>query len=107
MPEAGSASPDARFWAGRRVLVTGHTGFKGAWLSLWLTELGAQVSGFARDVPTDPSLYALARVDELVEHVDGDIRDERVTEAPARLRPEAAPWMAGRPLGIHGDAQLA
>jgi CDP-glucose 4,6-dehydratase len=98
MPKAGSAPPDARFWAGRRVLITGHTGFKGAWLSLWLTELGAQVSGFARDIPTDPSLYALARVDEHVEHVDGDIRDaERVAEALARLRPEIVLHLAAQP----------
>jgi len=46
MPDAGSAPPDARFWAGRRVLITGHTGFKGAWLALWLHELGAAVTGF-------------------------------------------------------------
>jgi CDP-glucose 4,6-dehydratase len=99
MSEPGSARPNAGFWSGRRVLITGHTGFKGAWLSLWLTELGAQVSGFARDVPTDPSLYALARVGELVEHVDGDIRDgERVAEALARLRPEIVLHLAAQPL---------
>jgi CDP-glucose 4,6-dehydratase len=99
MPEPGSAPADARFWSGRRVLITGQTGFKGAWLSLWLTELGARVSGFARDVPTDPSLYALAGVDALVEHVEGDIRDgQRLTEALARLRPEIVLHLAAQPL---------
>jgi CDP-glucose 4,6-dehydratase len=99
MPEPGSARPDARFWSGRRVLITGHTGFKGAWLSLWLAELGARVAGFARDVPTDPSLYALARVSELVEHVEGDVCDgERVAEAVARLRPEIVLHMAAQSL---------
>ena len=99
MLEPGSVPAGRRFWAGRRVLVTGHTGFKGAWLSLWLTELGAQVSGFARDVPTDPSLYALARVGELVEHVDGDIRDAEARRArrSPRLRPEIVLHLAAQP----------
>ena len=51
------------FWSGKRVLVTGHTGFKGAWLSLWLEALGAEVTGFALAPPTTPSLFALARAD--------------------------------------------
>src|SRR5258708_7918675 len=52
---------DAGFWRGRNVLLTGHTGFKGAWLALWLQALGARVTGFSSGVPTDPSLYELAR----------------------------------------------
>src|SRR5208282_5376072 len=50
------------FWSGRRVLVTGHTGFKGSWLSLWLQRLGAELSGFAPGPPTEPSLYDAAAV---------------------------------------------
>ena len=50
-------SPDAGHWRGRRVLLTGHTGFKGAWLAFWLCEMGAEVHGLAIDVPTDPALY--------------------------------------------------
>ena len=57
---------DLEFWKGRRVLLTGHTGFKGSWLSLWLQSMGAEVTGFSLDVPTTPSLFELGRVDGLV-----------------------------------------
>jgi len=67
---------DRGFWRDRRVLVTGHTGFKGAWLSLWLQSLGARVSGLSIDVPTVPSLYELAGVaSELESDARADIRD--------------------------------
>jgi CDP-glucose 4,6-dehydratase len=75
---------DAPFWRGRRVLVTGHTGFKGAWLSLWLERLGAEVTGFSDRVPTEPSLFELARLGEGVRDVRGDVRD------PAALRAAVA-----------------
>ncbi|HET8755747.1 MAG TPA: CDP-glucose 4,6-dehydratase [Solirubrobacteraceae bacterium] len=63
------------FWDGRRVLVTGHTGFKGAWLTLWLHALGARVTGFSGPPPTAPSLFELARVAELCDDLRGDVRD--------------------------------
>lgn len=66
---------DPGFWAGRRVLVTGHTGFKGSWLSLWLAQMGAEVTGLSDAVPTEPSLFELARVGELVQTVTADVRD--------------------------------
>jgi CDP-glucose 4,6-dehydratase len=66
---------DPDFWLRRRVLVTGHTGFKGAWLSLWLTALGAELTGLAPGVPTSPSLFQQARVGEGIESVAVDIRD--------------------------------
>ncbi len=61
-PRGGAVDRD--FWRDRRVLLTGHTGFKGAWLALWLQSLGARVTGFSDGVPTQPSLYELARVGE-------------------------------------------
>jgi CDP-glucose 4,6-dehydratase len=72
------------FWSGKKVLVTGHTGFKGGWLSLWLRKLGAEVHGYSLPAPTQPSLFEVARVAETVTHVEGDICD------PARLRASMA-----------------
>jgi CDP-glucose 4,6-dehydratase len=87
------------FWRGRRVLVTGHTGFKGAWLSLWLQSLGARVTGFSNAVPTQPSLYELARVGEGMESVSGDVRDaEALAAALAGCEPEVVIHMAAQPL---------
>ena len=63
------------FWQGKRVLVTGHTGFKGAWLSLWLTQLGAKVTGYALQPPTNPNLFELCGLNQdMVSHI-GDVRD--------------------------------
>jgi len=86
-------------WAGRRILVTGHTGFKGGWLSLWLHAMGARVTGFALPPPTDPSLFAAARIGELIDHVEGDVRDaDAVRRAVAECRPEAIFHLAAQPL---------
>lgn len=62
-------------WTGKRVLVTGHSGFKGGWLALWLRELGAEVTGFSLPAPTEPSFFAQVGLDALVGHVEGDVRD--------------------------------
>lgn len=86
-------------WNGRRVLVTGHTGFKGSWLALWLGAMGAKVTGFALPPPTEPSLFAAARIGELIHHVDGDVRDPRaVSDAFAAADPEVVFHLAAQPL---------
>ncbi|GFO70133.1 CDP-glucose 4,6-dehydratase [Geomonas limicola] len=87
------------FWHGKRVFLTGHTGFKGAWLSLWLHTLGAQVTGYALEPPTNPSLFELAGVDRLVHSVIADVRDlERLKNELAEARPEIVIHMAAQPL---------
>lgn len=63
------------FWSGKKVLLTGHTGFKGSWLSLWLQKLNAEVIGYALPPPTAPSLFEVARVAERMSHLEGDVRD--------------------------------
>ncbi|MFN2474636.1 MAG: CDP-glucose 4,6-dehydratase [Sphingomicrobium sp.] len=86
-------------WRGRRVLVTGHTGFKGGWLALWLHQLGAEVSGFALPAPTDPSLFEQARIAELIHHIEGDVRDAKAVKAAiAACRPEVIFHLAAQPL---------
>jgi CDP-glucose 4,6-dehydratase len=103
-----AALPDPAFWSGRRVLVTGDTGFKGAWLSLWLAELGATVTGFADGVPTTPSLWAAAGVGALVEHHDGDVRDAaRVAEVVASARPEVVFHLAAQAMVRRSYAEPA
>jgi CDP-glucose 4,6-dehydratase len=66
---------DREFWRGRRVFVTGHTGFKGSWLCLWLQRLGAVVSGYALAPEGEPSIFRLAGVDQAMESTLGDVRD--------------------------------
>jgi CDP-glucose 4,6-dehydratase len=73
---------------GQDVLVTGHTGFKGSWLALWLSHLGARVHGYALPPPSDPSLFALSRLDQVIDHTIGDVRDlERFGALLQRTRP--------------------
>lgn len=87
------------FWRGKRVFLSGHTGFKGSWLSLWLQSLGAHVTGFALPPPTDPSLFALANVEEGMQSVIGDIRHaELLINALREAQPEIVLHMAAQPL---------
>jgi CDP-glucose 4,6-dehydratase len=87
------------FWAGRRVFLSGHTGFKGGWLALWLRELGAEVEGYALPANTDPALWQVARLAGLVPGTLADVRDaRRLAEAVAAFRPEIVLHLAAQPL---------
>ena len=87
------------FWRDKCVLLTGHTGFKGSWLSLWLQSMGAQVVGYALAPPTNPSLFEVAEVGNGMTSVIGDIRDlEHLREVFAEHQPEIVIHMAAQPL---------
>jgi CDP-glucose 4,6-dehydratase len=90
---------DPGFWLHRRVLVTGHTGFKGAWLSLWLQALGAEVIGMSPSVPTRPSLYELAEVGAHMRELEVDVRDAAaVRDALREARPQVVLHLAAQPM---------
>jgi CDP-glucose 4,6-dehydratase len=87
------------FWKDRRVLLTGHTGFKGSWLSLWLQSMGAQVVGYALASPTNPSLFDVAEVSKGMTSILGDIRDlAKLQTVFAEHKPEVVIHMAAQPL---------
>ena len=99
---------DSAFWSGRRVLLTGHTGFKGAWLSLWLQSLGAEVTGLAPGLPTRPSLYELARAGEGLRERAIDVRDAQALLGAVReARPEIVLHLAAQPLVRRSYAEPA
>jgi CDP-glucose 4,6-dehydratase len=87
------------FWDGKRVFMTGHTGFKGGWLSLWLQQLGADLTGYSLPAPTSPSLFDLASVADGMHSLIGDIRDsEKLISAMKNAKPEIVIHMAAQPL---------
>ncbi len=94
-----NAAFDKNFWQDKRVFLTGHTGFKGAWLSLWLNTLGANVAGFALKPPTTPNLFELADIRSFVTDFRGDIRDaETLSTALNKFRPDIIFHMAAQPI---------
>lgn len=90
---------DPSFWTGKTVFLTGHTGFKGGWLSLWLQRLGARVVGYSLPPPTKPSLFEVARVADDMTSIEGDIRDlARLVAAMTEHKPGIVIHMAAQPL---------
>ncbi len=95
----GPVAIDIDFWRARRVLLTGHTGFKGAWLSLWLQSLGAELTGLGLGPPSSPSLYELAGVGASMQELLVDVRDgPALSEALRRARPEIVMHLAAQPM---------
>lgn len=87
------------FFKGKRAFVTGHTGFKGSWLSLWLSRLGAKVTGYALPPETEPNLFTLAKLGRVVRHVEGDVRDwERLYTTLHDAEPDLVFHLAAQPL---------
>ena len=96
--------PD-QFWNGKRVFLTGHTGFKGSWLALWLQHLGADLTGYALSPPTDPSLFQKADVAACMHSVIGDLRHRpRLTSTMQSAEPEVVFHLAAQPLVRHSYA---
>jgi CDP-glucose 4,6-dehydratase len=99
MGDIGLSRVDPSFWAGRRVLLTGHTGFKGGWAALWLARMGARVTGLALAPETDPSLFNLAKVAQDLDSRIADVRDrQEVASIIAEADPELVLHMAAQPL---------
>ena len=94
------------FWQGRRVLLTGHTGFKGAWLSLWLQQLGAQVTGLALEPETDPALFTQLGLADRMDHHILDVRNaEGVAQLVRAARPDVVLHLAAQPLVLRGYSE--
>jgi CDP-glucose 4,6-dehydratase len=93
------SAPFGGFYKGKTVLVTGDTGFKGSWLAVWLSHLGAKVVGFSLEPPTEPSNFKACRLDQRIIHVRGDIRDyDRLYQVVKEQRPEVVFHLAAQPL---------
>ena len=94
-----SVGLNSKFWSGKKVLITGHTGFKGSWLSLWLEALGAEPVGYSIGVPTVPSLYDLAHVANDMTAITGDVRDlDQLKAVMAKHKPDIVIHMAAQSL---------
>lgn len=90
---------DPSFWQGKKVFLTGHTGFKGAWLSLWLHRLGAKVTGYSLQPPTKLNLFDLLKLDHFIHSIYGNIRDfEKLKSAVLAAKPDIVIHMAAQPL---------
>ena len=99
MENLGLNMTDEEFWKGKRVFLTGHTGFKGSWMSLWLFSLGVEVKGYSLSPSTTPSLYEEAGIDGLIDSEIGDIRDlQKIKKSMLDFNPDILIHMAAQPL---------
>ena len=90
---------NSEFWKGKKVFLTGHTGFKGSWLSIWLNSLGAVVKGYALKPATNPNLFTIAGIEGLVESDINDIRDySALCASILEFSPDIVFHMAAQPL---------
>ncbi len=90
---------DKKFWRGKSVFITGHTGFKGGWMSLWLQSMGAVATGYSLDPPTEPNLFTVARVGDKMTSIHGDVLDNSaLTESMVEASPEIVFHFAAQPL---------
>lgn len=90
---------DLDFYRNKKVLITGHTGFKGSWMCMLLNRLGAEVAGYSLGVPTEPSLFKLCNIEETIHHYDGDIRDlTKLMKVFSEEKPEIVIHMAAQPI---------
>jgi CDP-glucose 4,6-dehydratase len=95
----GTLEDVVKTWQGRRVFLTGHTGFKGSWLALWLSRLGAQIRGYSLDPCTEPNMFSLASVGTVLDDVRGDIRDYAKLEVSmTQFAPEVIFHLAAQPI---------
>src|SRR5690606_35746514 len=86
-------------FSGKKILITGHTGFKGSWLSLWLNLKGAKLYGIAKDIPTEPSLFKALNLEKDMEHITLDIRDlDSLKSEVSRIEPDFIFHMAAQPI---------
>jgi len=90
---------DKNFWKKKRVLITGHTGFKGSWMSFWLNSLGAEITGYSIDIPTSPSLFEVLAIRDITNDIRGDVRDlENLRDIVEKTSPEVVFHLAAQPL---------
>ena len=89
------------FWKNKKILITGHTGFKGSWLTIWLKKLGADITGFSKSVPTNPSLFETVNIEKDIKSVVGNIKNyELLKETISKCEPEIIFHMAAQSLVI-------
>ena len=90
---------DLTFYKGKKVLITGHTGFKGSWMCRTLIQAGAEVTGYSLEPPTDPNLFSMAEIEDKMNSVIGDIRDlEKLSKVFQEVQPEIVIHLAAQPI---------